>query len=86
MRGLLVFFVVFSFHNMLDIIREPAFYWVFYFPNLSVFVSSYIKMMTNLVIVLPGVGGLYWNCHVHLSVCDSVHVSSFVQRISTELL
>ena len=33
-----------SFHNRLDLIKEPAFYWVFYFPNLSVFVSSYIKM------------------------------------------
>ena len=22
-----------SFHNRLDLIREPAFYWVFYFPN-----------------------------------------------------
>ena len=33
-----------SFHNRLDLIREPAFYWVFYFPNLSVFVSSYVKM------------------------------------------
>ena len=62
-----------SFHNMLDLIR--VFYWVFYFPNLSVFVSSYVKMMTNRVIVLPWVGGLYWNCHVHLSVCDSVHLS-----------
>ena len=27
-----------SFHNRLDLIREPAFYWVFYFPNLSLFV------------------------------------------------
>ena len=33
-----------SFHNRLDLIREPAFYWVFYFPKLSVFVSSYVKM------------------------------------------
>ena len=33
-----------SFHNRLDLIREPAFYWTFYFPNLSVFVSSYVKM------------------------------------------
>ena len=33
-----------SFHNRLDHIREPAFYWVFYFPNLSLFVSSYVKM------------------------------------------
>ena len=33
-----------SFHNRLDLIRESAFYWVFYFPNLSVFVSSYVKM------------------------------------------
>ena len=35
-----------SFHNRLDLIREPAFYWVFYFifPNLSLFVSSYVKM------------------------------------------
>ena len=34
------------FHNRLDLIREPAFYWVFYFifPKLSVFVSSYVKM------------------------------------------
>ena len=33
-----------SFHNRLDLIREPAFYWVFSFPNLSMFVSSYVKM------------------------------------------
>ena len=33
-----------SFHNRLDLIREPAFYLMFYFPNLSVFVSSYVKM------------------------------------------
>ena len=33
-----------SFRNRLDLIREPAFYWVFYFPNLSLFVSSYVKM------------------------------------------
>ena len=33
-----------SFHNRLDFIREAAFYWVFYFPNLSLFVSSYVKM------------------------------------------
>ena len=32
------------FHNRLDLLREPAFYWVFYFPNLSLFVSSYVKM------------------------------------------
>ena len=32
-----------SFHNRLDLTREPAFYWVFYFPNLSLFVSSYVK-------------------------------------------
>ena len=25
------------FHNRLDLIREPAFYWMFYFPNLSLF-------------------------------------------------
>ena len=36
--------VYFSFHNRLDLIREPAFYWVFYFHNLSLFVSSYVKM------------------------------------------
>ena len=37
-----------SFHNRLDLIREPAFYWVFYFifPNISFFVSSYVKMKT----------------------------------------
>jgi len=28
-----------SFHNRLDLIREAAFYWL-YFPNLSLFVSS----------------------------------------------
>ena len=28
----------------LDLIREPAFYWVFYFPSLSLFVSSYVQM------------------------------------------
>ena len=33
-----------SFHNRLDLIGEPAIYWVFYFPNLSLFVSSYVKM------------------------------------------
>ena len=34
-----------SFHNRLELTREPAFYWpVFYFPNLSVFVSSYVNM------------------------------------------
>ena len=35
-----------SFQNRLDLIREPAFYWVFYFisPNLSVFVSLYVNM------------------------------------------
>ena len=33
-----------SFHNRLDLIREPAFYWVFYFPSLSLFVSSYVKI------------------------------------------
>ena len=35
-----------SFHNRLDLIREPAFDWVFYFPNLSLFVSSYVKVKT----------------------------------------
>ena len=29
-----------SFHNRLNLIREPACYWVFYFPNLSLFVLS----------------------------------------------
>ena len=38
------FFVLFSFHNRLDLIREPAFYCVFYFLSLSLFVSSYVKM------------------------------------------
>ena len=33
-----------SFHNRLDFIREAAFFWVFYFPNLSFFVSSYVKV------------------------------------------
>ena len=33
-----------SFHNRLDLTREPAFYWVFYFPNLSLLISSYVKM------------------------------------------
>ena len=37
-------FCVLSFQNRLDLIRDPAFYWVFYFPNLSLFVSSYVKM------------------------------------------
>ena len=32
-----------SFHNRLGLIREPAFCWMFYFPNLSLFVSSYVK-------------------------------------------
>ena len=33
-----------SFHNRLNFIREAAFYWVFYFPNLSLSVSSNVKM------------------------------------------
>ena len=33
-----------SFHNRLDLIREAVFYWVFYFPSLTLFVSSYVKM------------------------------------------
>ena len=35
-----------SFHNGLDLIKEPALYWVLYFisPNLSLFVSSYVKI------------------------------------------
>ena len=40
-----------SFHNRLDLIREPAFYWVFYFPNLSLFVSLYIKVKKLFVLV-----------------------------------
>ena len=32
-----------SFHNRLDLIREPAFYWVFYFPSLSLFFSLYTE-------------------------------------------
>ena len=46
-----------SFHNRLDLIREPAFYWVFYSPlppppplaNLSFFVLSYVKMKKSFV-------------------------------------
>ena len=30
-RGVSIFFFVFSFHNRLDLITEPAFYWAFYF-------------------------------------------------------
>ena len=48
MRGVSVFFVLFAlrFHNRLGLISEPSFYWVFYFyfPSLSLFVSSYVKM------------------------------------------
>jgi len=36
-----------SFHNMLDLIREPAFYWVFYFifPNYPcLFHHNYVKI------------------------------------------
>ena len=44
MRGVSVFFVVFSFHNRLDLIKKPPFYLAFYFPNLSVFVSSHVKI------------------------------------------
>ena len=40
-----------SFQNGLNLIREPAFYWVFYFPNLSVFVSSYVKMKKVLFVL-----------------------------------
>ena len=40
-----------SFHNRLDLIREPACYWVFYFPNLSLFVSLYIKVKKLFVLV-----------------------------------
>ena len=41
-----------SFHNRLDHIREPAFDWVFYFPNLSVFVSSYVKIKKVLFVLV----------------------------------
>ena len=47
MCGVLVFFqrcVYSSFHNRVDLIREPAFYWVFYFRSLALFVSSYVMM------------------------------------------
>ena len=76
MRGVSVFsFCVLSFHNRLDHIREPAFYWAFYFPNLSLFVSSYVKMkkfssfqFNRLVISWPpwlgfGVGLVTGSCH-----------------------
>ena len=33
-----------SFHYSLDLNREPAFYWAFSFPSLSLFVSLYVKM------------------------------------------
>ena len=37
-----------SFHNRLDLIRKPAFYWVFYliFP-IFLFVSSYVKIVCS---------------------------------------
>ena len=38
-----------GFHNRLDLIREPASYWVFYFHNLSLFVSSYNVKMKKFV-------------------------------------
>ena len=41
-----------SFHNRLDLIREPAFYWVFYFPNLSLFVLSYEKYEKVLLVLV----------------------------------
>ena len=41
-----------SFHNRLDLIREPAFYWVFYFPNLSLFISSYVKRKKVLFVLV----------------------------------
>ena len=43
-----------SFHNRLDLIREPVFYWVFYFyfPNLSLFVSSYVKVRKKLFVLV----------------------------------
>ena len=31
---------VLTVYYRLDLIREPAFYWVFYFPSLALFVSS----------------------------------------------
>ena len=50
--GVSVFLVLCTcFYNRLDLIREPAFYWVFYFPNLSLFVSSYVKMKVLFVLV-----------------------------------
>ena len=53
MRGVSVFFILFSFHNRLDLIREPAFYWVFIlFPNLSLFVSSHVKMKFFLFVLV----------------------------------
>ena len=45
MCGVSVFFVLFTLAFTTGwTSREHAFYWVFYFPNLSLFVSSYIKM------------------------------------------
>ena len=42
-----------SFHNRLDLLREPALYWVFYFPNLALFVSSYVMMKKVFSLGLP---------------------------------
>ena len=41
-----------SFYNRLDLIREPAFYWVFYFPNLSLFVRSIICKSEKVLFIL----------------------------------
>ena len=48
----LVHSVYSSFHNRLDLTREPAFYWVFYFPNLSLFISSYVKRKKVLFVLV----------------------------------
>ena len=81
-----------SFHNKLDLIREPAFYWMFYFifPNLSLFVSSYVKKKKILFVLvqqtqfrgLPGLGfgdGLVTgSCH---SLFFSLLACPFVSRV-----
>ena len=43
-----------SFHNRLDLIRESTFYSVFYFifSNLSLFVSSYVKIKKVLFVLV----------------------------------
>ena len=86
-------FCVLSFHNRLDLIREPAIYWVLYFifpiyPCLFHHICKNEKVLSVLVCGLPGLGfgvGLVTgSCHSQffLLACPSVsQVISFIYDV-----